>query len=100
MLPLECSRGARRDREGAELNRRGPKPPEEPCRPNPRVLPAGWRGLTPRWPRSLRLGSASEVKLARARAARKTPDEDVPAFSAKIEIVHAGGCRIGSGLRG
>jgi hypothetical protein len=30
-----------------------------------RSFPRWWRGLTPQWPRSWRLGSASEIKLAR-----------------------------------
>ena len=42
--------------------------PEDPAR---RPSPLGWRGLTPRWPRSLRLGSASGFKVALARGERK-----------------------------
>ena len=48
--------------------RRGPKPSEEPVPSGPRAFLPGWRGLTPRWPRSLRLGSASGLKVARARS--------------------------------
>jgi hypothetical protein len=59
-----CSRvfGLRHD---IERNRRGPGPLEEPTPPSPKALLRGWRGLTPRWPRSLRLGSASAFKVAR-----------------------------------
>ncbi len=38
---------------------------EEPGGSGPRAFPCGWRGLTPQWPRSLRLGSASGFKVAR-----------------------------------
>jgi hypothetical protein len=41
---------------------------EEPGGSGPRAFPCGWRGLTPQWPRSLRLGSASGFKVARAAA--------------------------------
>jgi hypothetical protein len=54
-----------RDAGNRQKNRRGPKPLEEPGGSGPRAFPCGWRGLTPQWPRSLRLGSASEFKVAR-----------------------------------
>ena len=41
-------------------NRRGPGPLEEPAPCRLAASRLGWRGLTPRWPRSLRLGSASD----------------------------------------
>jgi hypothetical protein len=48
-----------------EQNRRGSGPLEEPAPARLAALRLGWRGLTPRWPRSLRLGSASGFKVAR-----------------------------------
>jgi hypothetical protein len=35
-----------------------------PAGSGPRAFAGGWRGLTPRWPRSLRLGSASGFNVA------------------------------------
>jgi hypothetical protein len=57
----------------AERKRRGPGPLEEPFPASgPRAFfRFRWRGLTPRWPRSLRLGSASGSNLARAARRRK-----------------------------
>jgi len=46
-----------------ERNRRGSGPLEEPSPARLAALRLGWRGLTPRWPRSLRLGSASAHNL-------------------------------------
>src|SRR5271154_132228 len=69
-LHLQCSPEA----QGAadvRTKRRGSKPLEEPAASGPRAFCFGWRGLTPRWPRSLRLGSASEFKVARRRAGCK-----------------------------
>jgi hypothetical protein len=43
--------------------RRGPGPLEEPFPSGPEALRFGWRGLTPQWPRSLRLGPASVSNL-------------------------------------
>ena len=48
--------------------RRGPGPLEEPFPSSPEAFRFGWRGLTPQWPRSLRLGSASSSKVARSPA--------------------------------
>ena len=53
---------------GGERKRRGPGPLEEPAPSGPKAFSVGWRGLTPQWPRSLRLGSASGFKVARAPA--------------------------------
>src|SRR5674476_1306696 len=49
-----------------EKKRRGSGPLEEPTPSGPKTFLRGWRGLTPQWPRSLRLGSASGFKVARA----------------------------------
>jgi hypothetical protein len=46
-------------RPGNGKRRRGSGPLEEPAPARPSAHRFGWRGLTPRWPRSLRLGSAS-----------------------------------------
>src|ERR1035441_10297594 len=56
----ETTRGERGDNE----KRRGSGPLEEPAPTDPEALRFGWQGLTPRWPRSLRLGSASGFKVA------------------------------------
>jgi len=56
---------------GRETKRRGPGPLEEPALSGPKAFLCGRRGLTPRWPRSLRLGSASRFNLARSSLARK-----------------------------
>ena len=47
----------------AERKRRGSGPPEEPAPGRLSASQFGWRGLTPRWPRSLRLGSASGYNI-------------------------------------
>jgi len=46
---------------------------EEPGGSGPRAFPCWWRGLTPQWPRSLRLGSASGFNVTR------TPSDCNPA---------------------
>jgi hypothetical protein len=59
--------GARPDPDsGVQTKRRGPGPLEEPFPSGPRAFRFRWRGLTPQWPRSLRLGSASRSNLARS----------------------------------
>jgi hypothetical protein len=64
----------------AERKRRGPGPLEEPFPTSgPRAFVRfRWRGLTPRWPRSLRLGSASGCNLARAPRRCKSRAEAKP----------------------
>jgi hypothetical protein len=57
-------RAQRRVERPGEQKRRGPGPLEEPARSGPKAFLCGWRGLTPQWPRSLRLGSASGFKVA------------------------------------
>jgi hypothetical protein len=63
----QCSR-VRHTKPGPahKRKRRGPGPLEEPFPTDPEALRFGWRGLTPRWPRSLRLGSASSFNVARS----------------------------------
>jgi hypothetical protein len=68
---------------GGEQNRRGSKPLEEPAPSGPRALLHRWRGLTPRWPRSLRLGSASRSKLAATPTPCKGLQHVHPAHSGK-----------------
>jgi hypothetical protein len=66
-------------REGRIRKRRGPGPLEEPSPFSPRrAVRFRWRGLTPQWPRSLRLGSASGFNLARAPAEFKPPTRAIP----------------------
>jgi hypothetical protein len=48
---------------GARTKATRPEPLEEPFPPDPRALRFRWRGLTPQWPRSLRLGAASGFNL-------------------------------------
>ena len=52
-------------------------------RAGPRAFRFRWRGLTPQWPRSLRLGSASGFNLARASGDARVLARSDPAFSAK-----------------
>ena len=59
------ARAGRERRTSGGKKRRGPGPLEEPTLSGPRTFLRGWRGLTPQWPRSLRLGSASGFKVAR-----------------------------------
>jgi hypothetical protein len=57
-----CESAPERRRRGPsvrERKRRGPEPLEEPSSSSPRAFRFRRRGLTPRWPRSLRFGSAS-----------------------------------------
>ena len=64
--------------------RRGPGPLEEPAPADPKAFRFGWRGLTPRWPRSLRLGSASGFKVARSRAIATPPRQTPRTFRKKV----------------
>ena len=66
-----------------EKKRRGPGPLEEPTPSGPRTFLRGWRGLTPQWPRSLRLGSASGFKVARPRPPCKPLSPSIPHFPGK-----------------
>src|SRR2546430_16642740 len=80
-LPVQSSRAAAR--EGAARWRAGRKIDAAPGRfedppPDPRAWLRGWRGLTPRWPRSLRLGCASRFNLARGPEQRKAVFSDSP----------------------
>src|SRR5437763_15107536 len=85
-LHIECSATARAKK------RRGPGPLEEPLRTRPKAGPDWWRGLTPRWPRSLRLGSASGWNVHSA-PARGNVSHDV-------EVALWGKCRCRAGRRG
>ena len=70
----------------ADKKRRGPGPLEEPTLSGPRTFLRGWRGLTPQWPRSLRLGSASGLKVARAASAMQAPRDRPPrTFQKKVQ---------------
>ena len=67
----------------------------------PKAVPGGWRGLTPRWPRSLRLGSASRNNIGTSGGEHKTPAPDVPGVCEKKRgagsrhrIVYAAGRRV------
>ncbi len=51
----------------SNANRRGPGRLRNLRRRAVRACRLGWRGLTPRWPRSLRLGSASVANIGLAR---------------------------------
>jgi hypothetical protein len=57
---------------------------EVPGGSGPRAFPCGWRGLTPQWPRSLRLGSASGFNLARAPMVLQPQRKFDPAPSGKF----------------
>jgi hypothetical protein len=52
-------------------------------RSGPKAFPHGWRGLTPQWPRSLRLGSASSSKVAPTPTDCNPPQHLHPAHSEK-----------------
>jgi hypothetical protein len=81
-LRLQCTAGAAHSggtrRTTADKKRRGPKPLEEPAGIGRKAFPDGWRGLTPQWPRSLRLGPASEFKVARASRSCKSAGRSIP----------------------
>jgi hypothetical protein len=62
----------------AQPKRRGSKPLEEPLPSDPRVRRLRWRGLTPRWPRSLRLGTASGFNVRLPSTACKTSLSELP----------------------
>ncbi len=49
----------------------------------PKAFLRWWRGLTPQWPRSLRLGSASGFKVARASRSCKPRATSIPHFPEK-----------------
>ena len=66
-----------------QRKRRGPGPLEEPTPSGPKAFPRRWRGLTPQWPRSLRLGSASGFKVAAARPRCKCFETPIPHFPGK-----------------
>ena len=59
---------------------------EEPGGSGRRAFPCGWRGLTPQWPRSLRLGSASGFNLTRYPPRCNPPLHIHPAFSEKMRF--------------
>jgi hypothetical protein len=61
-----------------QRKRRGPGPLEEPSPARLAALRLGWRGLTPRWPRSLRLGSASRSNIGSPNAQHKYPLQKIP----------------------
>jgi hypothetical protein len=63
--------------------RRGPAPLEEPAPVRLAALQLGWQGLTPRWPRSLRLGSASRSNIGGAHGRHNPSATTVPAFCGK-----------------
>jgi hypothetical protein len=94
---------AERPRAAANEKRRGPGPLEEPTGSGPKAFLRGWRGLTPRWPRSLRLGSASSSKVALSSPNCNPLSERLPARSGKNLIarpcVPAIASRIGSTRR-
>src|SRR6478736_4714180 len=56
-----------------------PSRSRNPLAQGPRAPIGGWRGLTPRWPRSLRLGSASECNLTRPAPGMQPPQRNDPA---------------------
>jgi hypothetical protein len=53
---------------------------------------SGWRGLTPRWPRSLRLGSASGCNLARVIGRCKSDPATTPHSPRKASCGRHRGC--------
>ena len=74
--------------------RRGPGPLEEPAPVGPKAFLCWWRGLTPQWPRSLRLGSASGFKVARPTRRMQPPREQLlRTFQKKVraKIAHRAG---------
>jgi hypothetical protein len=91
---LQCSRIARADRDrpksnqakdGTQINRRGPGPLRGTSSRSARgPCGGGWRGLTPQWPRSLRLGSASRFNLRLLRGPVKSGRVVLPAHSGKV----------------
>ena len=83
-----------------QRKRRGPKPPEEPFAAGPRASPCGWRGLTPQWPRSLRLGSASGSNVAAALERAQGPARRDPAPSEKKRRRSGAGAAASGAVRG
>jgi hypothetical protein len=74
--------------EGTKATRPGSL--EEPAPTDPKALRFGWQGLTPRWPRSLRLGTASAFKVAPSRGDCKPPARKTPHVPQKLSREQTG----------
>ena len=101
MSLLQSSRATAAEAGARQKKRRGSDPLEEPTSSGSGALLGGWRGLTPRWPRSLRIGSASGSKLARTPGHCNPSRDSIPHIAQEMHqrISGPGHCTGARGVR-